>query len=49
MVILKEHRAILTPQEMEELKVLTKKIYPNQKPRNTGMHSIKDHWHEHYI
>lgn len=49
MLILKEHRATLTPQEGEEVEALAKRFYPNRSPRGTGMHSIKGHWHEHYV
>jgi len=49
LLVLKEHRAKLTDEEEIIVGQIAEILYPNRKPRGTGMHSIVDHWHEHYI
>lgn len=49
LLILKEHRAELTEEEKIIAQKINNLLHPDRKPRGTGMHSIVDHWHEHYI
>ena len=49
MIVLKEHKASLTDEEAQEFKKLIKIYYPDRKPRNVGMRSLPNHWHEHLI
>lgn len=49
LVILKDHRADLTPRELTHLLQFINAFYPGYRPRDTGMGSNQAHWHEHLI
>ena len=49
MIVLKEHRAVLTWDEQAELEVLRLKHFPYYRPRGIGVRSNPEHFHEHYI
>jgi len=49
MIVLKEHRTILTKEEEIEVENIRKSLFPDKVFRDIGMRSQPDHWHEHLI
>jgi hypothetical protein len=49
MVVLNRHTDNPSLGEISYMYGIMKGLYPNRCARNTGMGSIKDHWHEHFI
>ena len=49
MIVLTEHRAQLTADEIIEVEKIRQERFPELRARKKGMTSIRDHWHEHFI
>ncbi len=49
MAVLKRHDINITTRESEHILAMMAELWPGYRPRNQGMTSIKDHWHEHWI
>lgn len=48
-LVLQFHNPCLDREEKQEFLSLMKNQFDTYKPRNIGMRSIPDHWHEHLI
>ena len=48
MIVLKRHSAEPTPEEMEHIKAVKNKLFPELRFRG-HMQSLPDHWHEHLV
>lgn len=49
MAVVREHTVSLTQQVLGYIYGVMGKKYSDRIPRGTGMTSIKDHWHEHWV